>query len=316
MKICRSCREEFKDKVTKCIYCGGPLETVSASALQQRTLDEPDKKEKSGTEPREIWKYYKIPIITIIVLIAGIMFVVLQKADFNKSAKQTTGTESLRIHASVAPVPEPASTPEPDAELKPATEPKPAALTAAVINLYNEALSLCSGEKCTNPQKAIELLTEVVSLQPDFENAYSARGNAYSHLKEYQTALDDYNKAIQLKPDNSFFFNNRGNVYNDLKQYQQALEDYNTAIQLKPNNSFFFNNRGNVYNDLNQYKQAIEDYNEAIRLKPDDATAYHNRGNAYFIRGDVETGCRDAQKACELGNCKLSEFGKEKKYCR
>jgi len=35
--------------------------------------------------------------------------------------------------------------------------------------------------------------------------------------------------------------------------------------------------------------------------------AYSNRGDAYLNQGDKESGCRDAQKACELGNCKLLE---------
>jgi hypothetical protein len=276
MKICSNCEEEFPDRVNKCLYCGGPLEIIISP--QQSILDEPDKKGKSGTEPWERWKHYKTPIIIItIILIAGILFIVSQKADFNKSAKQVAGTESLKVDAPVAPVPRPTTV------LEPPSAPKPAPLPTAVfyLNLYNDAVSLCPGEKCADPQKAIEFLTEAIRLQPDFAHAYSARGNAYSKLKQYQPALEDYNKAIQLQPDNSFFFNNRGNIYKE----------------------------------LDKYKEAIGDYNEAIRLKPDDATAYHNRGNIYFIQGDKETACGDAQKACELGNCKLSEFGKEKKYC-
>lgn len=280
MKICSNCEEEFPDRVNKCLYCGGPLEIVITP--QQITLDEPDKKGKYGKEPGEIWKYYKTPIITIIILITGILFIVSQKADFNKSAKHVTGTEPLKVDAPVAPVPEPAPVLKPSSAPQNAPEPKPAQLPALVIYLYNNAVSLCSGAECTDPQKAVEYLTEAIGLQPDFANAYAARGNAYSNLKQYQPALEDYNKAIQLKPDNSFFFNNRGNIYKD----------------------------------LDQNKQSIEDYNEAIRLKPDDVTAYYNRGNIYFIQGDKETGCSDAQKACELGNCKLLEFGKEKKYCR
>jgi tetratricopeptide (TPR) repeat protein len=148
--------------------------------------------------------------------------------------------------------------------------------------LYNNALSLCEGSKCTESPKAIEYLTEAIRLQPDFANAYGARGNAYGNQRQYQLALEDYNKAILLKPDKSVFFNNRGNVYKD----------------------------------LNKYPLAIEDYNQAIRLKPDNAEAYHNRGNAYFIQGNKSLGCSDAQKVCELGNCQLLEWAKDKKYCR
>jgi tetratricopeptide (TPR) repeat protein len=280
MKICRSCREEFQDKVNKCLYCGGPLEIVSIP--QQGPFDQPVVKRKSGIKPGEIWKHYKIAVIAIIILIAGILFAVSQKEEFKISELQVIGTEPLKIDAPVAPVREPALVTEPSSVSEPAPEQKSASLPAKVIYLYNNAVSLCPGTECTDPQKAVEYLNEAIRVKPDFANAYGARGNAYSNLKQYQPALEDYSKAIQLQNDNSIFFNNRGNVYKELDKYQQA----------------------------------IGDYNEAIRLKPEDPTAYHNRGNAYFIQGDQKTGCVDAQKACDMGNCKLLDFGKEKKYCQ
>jgi tetratricopeptide (TPR) repeat protein len=281
MKICRSCREEFSDKVNKCLYCGGPLEIVSIP--QQIPLKETVAKGKGGIEPGEIWKHYKIPIIIFIVLIviAGILFIFSQKEDLNKSETQVIGTESLKVDAPVAPVREPALVTQPSPTLEPSLGSKSSPLPATVIYMYNDAVSLCPGANCTDPQKAVALLNEAVRLRPDFADAYGARGNAYSNMKQYQSALDDYSKAIQLENDNAIFFNNRGNVYKE----------------------------------LNKYQQAIGDYNEAIRLKPDDLIAYYNRGNIYFIQGDQKTGCDDAQKACEMGNCKLLDFGKEKKYC-
>jgi tetratricopeptide (TPR) repeat protein len=75
-------------------------------------------------------------------------------------------------------------------------------------------------------------------------------------------------------------------------------------------------NRGLTYANLGQNQRAIEDYNEAIRLKPDYTDAYHNRGIAYLSQGKINLGCRDAQKACALGNCKLLELAKSKGDCR
>jgi len=74
-------------------------------------------------------------------------------------------------------------------------------------------------------------------------------------------------------------------------------------------------NRGLTYSNLGQHQQAIEDYNEAIHLNIENSSVYHNRGKAYFIQGNKEPGCRDAQKACELGDCKLLEDAKSKKAC-
>jgi tetratricopeptide (TPR) repeat protein len=274
MKKCPYCQKGNNDDEIQCWNCGEWFETVSPS--RQNTVVKPPKIEQNGTDSIDwqtklgvIFNEYRIPIILIIVM-AGLLFTISKIANFNKSVEQVAGIESPKIDAPAAPAP----------EHTPASEHAPAPSSA--IDLYNNALSLCEGSKCTDSQKAIEYLNETIRLQPDFANAYGARGNAYGNQRQYQLSLEDYDKAIFLKPDKAAFFNNRGNVYKD----------------------------------LNKYQLAIEDYNEAIRLKPDNAEAYHNRGNAYFIQGNKSLGCSDAQKACELGNCQLLEWAKDKKYCR
>jgi tetratricopeptide (TPR) repeat protein len=315
MKKCPNCQEEFTDKATKCFYCGERLVTVSPR--QKRTSVKHPKKRKNGTGSNDlqtkswkIWNEYRIPIIAIIILVAGILFSISQTPNVSKNEKEIKAIESPKVYAPSAPVAEtvPAAKPAPARESAPALE--------SVNNLFNKAFMLCFSGKCTDPKKAIEYLNEVIKLKPDLAEAYNNRGNAYSDLGQYQRAIEDYNEAIHLKPDNAFAYNNRGLAYRDLGQHQHAIEDYNEAIRLKSDNAFAYNNRGVTYGDLGQYQRAIEDYNETIRIKPDGADAYHNRGNAYFEQANKSLGCQDAQKACELGDCKLLEFAKGKGYCR
>lgn len=277
MQECPYCFEENSDNATECRFCG---KRIGKAALSERQKKESADSAEWQNKLKQIWNKYGLIVLVIIILVV-IVFKVTQKENLNKNAEQATGMEPLKMDAPVAAVQEPAPAKEPAQAAESFSAPKPL-IPTEVIYMYNDAVALCPGAKCTNPQKAVEYLSEAIRRQPDYANAYGVRANAYSHLK----------------------------------QYPQALEDYNKAIDLQPENSFFFNNRGNVYKDLNKYQPAMDDYNEAIHLKPEDAIAYYNRGNIYFIQGDEAAGCRDAQKACELGNCKLLEFGKEKKYCR
>ena len=100
-----------------------------------------------------------------------------------------------------------------------------------------------------------------------------------------------------------------------LGQYQHAIEDYNETIRLKPDLASAYYNRGFVYSTLGKYQRAVEDFNEAIRRKPDDANSYNNRGGVYLIQGNNKLGCYDAQKACNLGNCKALEWAKSRGLC-
>lgn len=202
--------------------------------------------------------------------------------------------------------------------------------------------------KITDPIKAIEYFNNAIKLQPDFVEAYIGRGSSYSDLGQYQQAIEDFNKAIRLKPDFADAYGNRGLAYGRLGQQQRAIEDYNQVISLKPDYAVAYNNRGLAYSDLGEQQRAIKDFNkaislkpdfagyynrglaydrlgsiqqaiegytEAIRLKPDYAEAYNNRGIAYFNQGNKYLGCRDAQKACSLENCKVLEIAKRKGDC-
>jgi tetratricopeptide (TPR) repeat protein len=221
------------------------------------------------------------------------------------------------------------------------------------VDWFYKAEALWVGGKYTDPKKAIEYLNNAIKLQPDYPRAYNVRGYAYDRLGQYQRAIEDYNEALRLKPDDSATYINRGVAYFRLGQHQRAIEDYNEAIRLKPDNVSAYINRGSaykslgqhqraiedfneiirmkpadfrastayysrgaVYGELSQHQRAIEDYNEAIRLQPDFAFAYTNRGNMYLLQGKIILGCRDVQKACELGFCTDLEWAKSKGYCR
>ena len=105
----------------------------------------------------------------------------------------------------------------------------------------------------------------------------------------------------------------------DGQQYtnpKQAIKYLNNAIKLEPNNAVTYTHRGDAYYGLGQYQQAIEDFNKAIQMKPDFVDAYFSRGLIYITKGDNVSGCRDAQNACKLGNCKLLDAANRRKLCR
>ena len=163
--------------------------------------------------------------------------------------------------------------------------------------------------------EAIDIYNRAIRLNPNLAESYYNRGNAYADLGQYQKAIADHNQAIRLNPKNADVYNNRGTIYEELGQYQKAIEDYDKAIRLKPGYITYFN-RGNSYSRIGQYQRAVEDFSQAISMKPDFADAYSNRGAAYFYQGNNKESCRDAQKSCEQGACKLLEWFKNKGLCQ
>ena len=149
-------------------------------------------------------------------------------------------------------------------------------------------------------QEAINDYDQAIALNPKGAMVFNNRGSAYAYLGKYQKAINDYDQAIVLNPKFSEAFNNRGVVYGNLRKYQKAMEDYDQAIVLNPKNAKAFNNRGNAYTNLGEYQKAIEDYNQAIVLDPQYAEAFYNRGVVYADLGEHQEAIEDYDQAIVL----------------
>jgi len=135
-------------------------------------------------------------------------------------------------------------------------------------------------------------------------------------LTDPNLALQLLNEAVSIDPTSAAAFNDRGKVHAKMGQYDRALKDYDAAIKLDSKFVKAFSNRGVVLYETNQYAEAIKDYNRAIVLNPGYATAYLNRGLANYQMDRVDNACKDFAKACELGDCEGTEWAKKNSTCK
>jgi hypothetical protein len=138
----------------------------------------------------------------------------------------------------------------------------------------------------------------------------------WTQVRYWQNSITLYDHTLKVTDYNWPVYINRCSAHNKLGNYKQAIDDCSRAIEIKPDYIYAYYNRGNAYDSLGNYKQAIEDYGRAIEIRPNYSEAYNNRGVIYQKQGDNISGCRDAQIACELGNCKLLENSKQRGVCR
>jgi hypothetical protein len=177
-------------------------------------------------------------------------------------------------------------------------------------------MAFISSNQCGCWKNSITLYDHTLKVTASNWLAYYNRGTFYGLLGNNGQAIADFNKAIEIRPDYIKAYNNRGNAYNELGNYRQAIEDLNRAIANNSGYTEAYYNRGNSYNKLGNYRQAIEDYDRAIQADPKFVKAYYNRASVYLTQGDIISGCRDAQKACELGSCKILGEARDRGHCR
>jgi len=161
-----------------------------------------------------------------------------------------------------------------------------------------------------DPQKKIEALNLIVQRHPDFANAYIYRGQLYKEQKDYQKAIQDFNRVIALKskPEQlTVAYYLMGLVNSLLGEYQQAINNYNQAISFYEKSSDWvhpisdiYNKRASIHLLLGNQQQAINDalkavsyvasienYTELIKAKPDSEEAYFKRGELYLVRANL-----------------------------
>ena len=107
------------------------------------------------------------------------------------------------------------------------------------------------------------------------------------------TGLILISSSSVLAQESSFTWYFEGNKQLFKKNYDLAIEAYNKAIELDKNADYAWFNRGNAKFEQKLYKEARLDYNKTILLNAEYAEAYHGRGMCKIFTGDTEGGCKD-----------------------
>ena len=157
---------------------------------------------------------------------------------------------------------------------------------------------------------------KAIRLNSKYVKAFTSRGLSYAKLKQFDQAISDYNQAIYLDPKYAPTYSNRGIVYYELNQFELAIKDYDQTIRLDPKLAEAFTNRANANVALKKFDRSIVDYSHVIRLDLNNANAYYNRGVSYMKLNQVQKGCSDLKKSCQLGLCDGYDLAQRKNMCK
>ena len=81
-------------------------------------------------------------------------------------------------------------------------------------------------------EKAVQLYTEAIMLNPQAALLYAKRGQVYLDLKKPNACIRDCNRALELNPDSAAAHKFRGRAYQLLGQWEEAANDLRFACQL------------------------------------------------------------------------------------
>lgn len=98
---------------------------------------------------------------------------------------------------------------------------------------------------------------------------YFREGYLASMKREWNSAIDFFNKSIDLDPDNAGSYVQRASAYQMTDRVDEAIRDYEMALKLRPDYYLAMEYLASLYEIKKEYSKALEVYNRALPLVRD-----------------------------------------------
>lgn len=168
---------------------------------------------------------------------------------------------------------------------------------------YDKALEVlrnCYQKKPGNKIK--EKIEAVISEKTEYEYQQVISGaEVYFANKEYDKAIDEYEKAKSIKSKEVTSYKRITQAYIDKKEFEKAREEALEGLELTKDESFRvvltdvetyivkqqydkLINQASDYIAQENYEEGIANYEKAIALLPKESTAYHGLAKAYITQ--------------------------------
>ena len=149
-----------------------------------------------------------------------------------------------------------------------------------------------SYELSNQPKKAINDWLDLTILDSlsSFDYFNEIAGTYRFELKNYEKAIEYYNKSIEFKPDYLFAYANKGILYQEnLIDYVKAIQNFKTAAEISLNNDNYdgdiafdmYNLIGETYGLMGDFEKALEFYSKSLDGKPNNLDCLFNRAYLY-----------------------------------
>lgn len=149
-------------------------------------------------------------------------------------------------------------------------------------------------------EKAVQYFGAAIARKPTDPEWYCARGLLLHRLRQFDAALEDFDRATKLDNTYARAYHGRADVLYLQHKYDDARREYSEALRNDRKLFLAINNRGVCYEQLGLLDEAFTDYMESVRTNPRYAKGYANAGWLKHQQGDDQTALALNAKALEL----------------
>jgi len=156
----------------------------------------------------------------------------------------------------------------------------------------------------SNKEQSHTLSVKPASLQSIFDVFIKTRDkiSSGSQPESSQSSGPSADDKVQAER-----FKQTGNAQMSSKDYDAAIESYNKAVNLDPTNPVYYSNRAAAYSSKGDHLAAVGDAEQAISVDPKFVKAYHRLGHAQYSLGDFKASTSAFERGLKLepGNAGL-----------
>ena len=152
------------------------------------------------------------------------------------------------------------------------------------------------------PEDAITYAKKVISLRPDYFDAYKVLFTLYMKLQRSADIVALYKlfekNNVESKDDTVFLV--LGTLYMMKKQYLTAIGFFKKALKLSPKKEQIINNLGVCYMSVQDYDSAVNNFKYSLEINPNNHLTYADLGTVYQVKGDLLLALEAFNKSLEL----------------
>jgi tetratricopeptide (TPR) repeat protein len=149
-------------------------------------------------------------------------------------------------------------------------------------------------------EKAIELYEKAINLIPDFPATYANLSQVYIKTNSPKQAITSLEKAIAINPEAAEYHHLMGLAYCLTHDWAPAITALKTAVSIRPSYIEALNNLAYAYEQAGDLNKAKDIYLQILSIKPNYFEANFGLGNVYFNYKQYQRAITHFERALKL----------------
>jgi tetratricopeptide (TPR) repeat protein len=153
---------------------------------------------------------------------------------------------------------------------------------------------------------ALETLDRVLTVKPDYLNAYVEKGKILKREDRLQEAEVAFRQAISVDPRSDDAWESLGSILR-VDRIDEAISALQTAIEINPENGDAAEYLGEIYSEQENWAEARKYLESAVKTKSKDHVTAWRLAHVYNETGEYELAREQAKRSTDLK--KTFEYG-------